>query len=105
MCIRDYLQSRHVWFETLLHPPAPSASKLAQTVHVSGRFVAKGGAGQYRRGVRPGGPPGDRADRPEEAGASFSMAKSFGSRPRTRWGGSSATANEGPCRRSAGSTG
>jgi Ala-tRNA(Pro) deacylase len=42
MCIRDYLQSRHVWFETLLHPPAPSASKLAQTVHVSGRFVAKG---------------------------------------------------------------
>ncbi|WP_406693524.1 YbaK/EbsC family protein [Singulisphaera sp. Ch08] len=42
MCIRDYLQSRHVWFETLLHPPAPSSSKLAQTVHVSGRFVAKG---------------------------------------------------------------
>lgn len=42
MGIRDYLQSRHVWFETLLHTPAPSASKLAQSVHVSGRFVAKG---------------------------------------------------------------
>jgi len=42
MGIRDFLQSRHVWFETLLHPPAPSASKLAQTVHVPGRFVAKG---------------------------------------------------------------
>ncbi len=42
MCIRDYLQSRHVWFETLLHAPAPSATKLAQSVHVSGRQVAKG---------------------------------------------------------------
>lgn len=42
MCIREYLESRHVWFETMLHPPAPSASKFAQTIHVSGRHVAKG---------------------------------------------------------------
>ena len=42
MCIFDYLQSRHVWYESLLHPPAPTASRLAQTVHVPGRFVAKG---------------------------------------------------------------
>ena len=42
MSIRDYLESRHVWFETMLHSPAPSASRRAQTVHVSGRFVAKG---------------------------------------------------------------
>src|SRR4051812_36984712 len=42
MHILDYLESRHVWFETMLHPPAPYASKLAQTLHISGRFVAKG---------------------------------------------------------------
>jgi len=42
MSIREYLQSRHVWFQTLLHTPAPSASKLARYVHVSGRGVAKG---------------------------------------------------------------
>jgi len=41
MCIRDYLQSRRVWFETLLHPPVPSASRFAQSLHVSGRWVAK----------------------------------------------------------------
>ena len=42
MCIRDFLQSRHVWFETLLHCPAPSATKRAKIIHVSGRRVAKG---------------------------------------------------------------
>jgi Ala-tRNA(Pro) deacylase len=42
MCIRDYLQSRHVWFETFLHRPVPSATKRAQSVHVPGRSVAKG---------------------------------------------------------------
>lgn len=42
MYIRDYLQSRHVWFETLLHAPAPSATKLAHQVHVPGHCVAKG---------------------------------------------------------------
>lgn len=42
MCIRAYLQSRHVRFETMLHPPAPSSTKLAQVIHVSGRRVAKG---------------------------------------------------------------
>jgi Ala-tRNA(Pro) deacylase len=42
MSIRDFLQGRHVWFETLLHAPASSATKLAQAIHVPGRFVAKG---------------------------------------------------------------
>src|SRR3954452_2619220 len=42
MSIRDFLESRHVWFETLLHCPAPSATRRAQSVHVSGRCVAKG---------------------------------------------------------------
>lgn len=42
MYIRDYLQSSHVWFETLLHAPAPSATKLARVVHVPGHCVAKG---------------------------------------------------------------
>jgi Ala-tRNA(Pro) deacylase len=42
MCIREYLASRRIWFETLIHPPAPSATKLAQTIHISGRQVAKG---------------------------------------------------------------
>jgi Ala-tRNA(Pro) deacylase len=41
MRIRDYLQSQHVWFQTLLHPPAPSATRLAQSVHVRGGLVAK----------------------------------------------------------------
>ncbi len=41
MCIRDYLIGRHVWFEMLLHRPAPSASRMAGSVHVSGRHVAK----------------------------------------------------------------
>lgn len=58
MCIRDYLESRHVWFETLLHPPAPSASKFAQTIHVSGHSVAKGvlvrtGVSSYALAVLP----------------------------------------------------
>ncbi len=41
MCIRDYLQSRRVWFQTLLHPPVASATRFAQSLHVSGRTVAK----------------------------------------------------------------
>jgi Ala-tRNA(Pro) deacylase len=41
MCIREYLRSRHIPFETLLHQPTPSATKLAQSVHVPGRQVAK----------------------------------------------------------------
>jgi Ala-tRNA(Pro) deacylase len=57
MRIRDYLQSRHVWFETLLHPPAPTATKLARVIHVSGHFVAKGvlvrSAGTYLLAVLP----------------------------------------------------
>jgi Ala-tRNA(Pro) deacylase len=42
MSIRDFLKSQQVWFETVLHCPASSASKRAQRVHVSGRRVAKG---------------------------------------------------------------
>ncbi len=41
MSIVDYLHSRHVRFETLLHPPASAATKLARSVHVPGRGVAK----------------------------------------------------------------
>lgn len=41
MYIRDYLHSRRVWFETLLHPPVPSASRFAHRLHISGRSVAK----------------------------------------------------------------
>ena len=42
MYIRDFLESQRVWFETLLHCPAPSATKRAQSIHISGRQVAKG---------------------------------------------------------------
>ncbi len=41
MHIRDYLIGERVWFQTLLHRPAPSASRLAGSIHVSGRHVAK----------------------------------------------------------------
>lgn len=41
MNIRDYLQSRHVWFESFLHRPVSTASRRAQSLHVSGRHVAK----------------------------------------------------------------
>jgi Ala-tRNA(Pro) deacylase len=42
MRIRDYLRSRHIWFEDFLHAPVPSASRFAQAVRVPGRQVAKG---------------------------------------------------------------
>jgi len=42
MTIRDFLESRHIWFETLLHCPALSATRRAQSIHISGRCVAKG---------------------------------------------------------------
>ena len=41
MRIRDYLQSRQIRFQTLLHCPMPSATRFAQSVHVPGRNVAK----------------------------------------------------------------
>lgn len=41
MSVVEYLHSRHVRFETLLHRPASAATKLAQSVHVPGRGVAK----------------------------------------------------------------
>ena len=42
MDIRDYLRSRAIRFEVLLHRPAPSAARMAETVHLPGRIVAKG---------------------------------------------------------------
>lgn len=41
MSIVEYLHSHRVRFETLLHRPASTATKLAQSVHVPGRGVAK----------------------------------------------------------------
>jgi len=37
----EFLRSRRVWFEELLHPPASSATKHAHNMHVPGRMVAK----------------------------------------------------------------
>src|SRR5438045_3238233 len=37
----EFLQSRHIWFEPLLHSPASSSTKRAHHVHVPGRRVAK----------------------------------------------------------------
>ncbi|GAC1342100.1 MAG: aminoacyl-tRNA deacylase [Isosphaeraceae bacterium] len=42
MWVRDYLRDRRVHFQTLLHNPASSATRLAHCLHVSGRNVAKG---------------------------------------------------------------
>jgi Ala-tRNA(Pro) deacylase len=41
MTIREFLKSRHVPHEPLLHTPSASAAHLAQSVHVSGGRVAK----------------------------------------------------------------
>lgn len=41
MYVEDFLRNQHVWFETLLHQPASSATKLAASMHVPGRVVAK----------------------------------------------------------------
>ena len=41
MYVVDYLQSRRVWFETFLHCPASSATRLAGHMHVPGRSVVK----------------------------------------------------------------
>ena len=37
----EFLRSRRVWFEELLHQPASSATKHAHNMHVPGRMVAK----------------------------------------------------------------
>jgi Ala-tRNA(Pro) deacylase len=37
----EFLRSRRIWFEELLHPPASSATKHAHHMHVPGRMVAK----------------------------------------------------------------
>ena len=41
MTIREFLRSRSIDHESLLHRPAPSASHRAQSVHISGDQVAK----------------------------------------------------------------
>jgi Ala-tRNA(Pro) deacylase len=41
MYVLDFLRSRGVWFETLLHRPASSSTKRARSVHVPGREVGK----------------------------------------------------------------
>jgi Ala-tRNA(Pro) deacylase len=42
MRIRDFLSSKRVPFEIMLHRPAPCATRFAQSVHVPGQRVAKG---------------------------------------------------------------
>jgi len=41
MYVLDFLRSRGVWFEALLHHPASSSAKRAGNAHVPGRRVAK----------------------------------------------------------------
>jgi Ala-tRNA(Pro) deacylase len=41
MYVVDFLRTRGVWFEALLHRPASSSAKRARSVHVPGRRVAK----------------------------------------------------------------
>ncbi len=41
MYVLDFLRSRGVWFEALLHRPASSSTKRAGSVHVPGRKVGK----------------------------------------------------------------
>jgi Ala-tRNA(Pro) deacylase len=41
MYLTDYLQSRRIPFESLLHPPASSATRRARSIHVPGSRVAK----------------------------------------------------------------
>lgn len=42
MSIRNLLEQRHIWYETLIHSPAATASRRAQNIHVKGRALAKG---------------------------------------------------------------
>jgi Ala-tRNA(Pro) deacylase len=41
MSLAEYLRSRDIPFVTLLHRPAPSAARLAQSLHTAGQGVAK----------------------------------------------------------------
>jgi Ala-tRNA(Pro) deacylase len=41
MRVPNYLADQHVAFETVLHPPAYSASKRAKALHVPGKWLAK----------------------------------------------------------------
>lgn len=41
MNVTAYLTKRRCWFESLPHPPAYTAQRLAETLHVPGQNVAK----------------------------------------------------------------
>ena len=64
MYIVDFLRSRGVWYESLLHRPASSSTKRAGCVHVTGSQGCEGRACQGRRFVRAGCLAIDIADRP-----------------------------------------
>ena len=66
MCVREYLTGQRVWFETLLHRPAPSASGWPGASTCRGGS-GQGGPGPRGRGVCPGGLAGDAPDRPGAA--------------------------------------
>jgi Ala-tRNA(Pro) deacylase len=57
MDIRSFLKTRQVAFQLMLHSPAPCATRLAQSLHVSGHHVAKAvllrAGGGYILGVLP----------------------------------------------------
>ena len=67
MYIVDFLQSRGIGFETLLHRPAFSATRRARNMRVTGEG-GEDGAGEVRRRVRAGGLAGHVADRPGKVG-------------------------------------
>ena len=60
----EFLRSRRVWFEELLHQPASSSTKHAHHMHVPGRMVAKTVLVQGRRAVRAGRVAVDQPDGP-----------------------------------------
>ncbi|CAN5904696.1 YbaK/EbsC family protein [soil metagenome] len=41
MDIQEFLQSRKIPFQVMLHRPMPSASRRARSLHISGHWVAK----------------------------------------------------------------
>jgi Ala-tRNA(Pro) deacylase len=41
MYVHDFLRSRGVWFQTLLHQPASCSTKRARSMHIPGHSVAK----------------------------------------------------------------
>ena len=106
MYLVDYLRSHRVWFKTLLHPPTSSAAKLASSLHVPGRAVAKTvlvKAGvDYVLTVLPAT---SRINMNRLCDALGSTRAPSGWRRPRKWRGCSRTASRGRSRRSAGCTG